>query len=66
MVLLTAALKQIIARAATDAGFRELLLADPERALAGYSLTLAEIAALNQLSRAEFDRLVRGEEPPDS
>ena len=65
MVLLTPTLKEIIARAATDAGFRELLLADPERALASYSLTLAEIAALNQLSRAEFNRLVMGEEMND-
>jgi signal transduction histidine kinase len=50
--------KEVIARAVSDAGFRELLFRDPERALAGYDLTDQETTTiLEGLSREGFDAL---------
>ena len=39
----------IIGKAIMDAAFRQALLADPEKALAGYDLTVDEKAALRTL-----------------
>jgi signal transduction histidine kinase len=50
--------KEIIARAVSDARYRELLFRDPERALAGYDLTDQETTTiLEGLSREGFDAL---------
>ncbi len=47
----------IIARAVRDAAFRNLLYTDPRAALAGYSLTAEEQAALSD--RATMEDLIR-------
>jgi hypothetical protein len=50
--------KEVIARAVSDGGFRELLFNDPDSALAGYDLTDKERSAiLDGLSRDKFDAL---------
>ncbi len=47
--------KQIIERAIAEEPFRELLFSNPNQALAGFDLTVDEIAALKGLKREEFD-----------
>ncbi len=48
-------MQKIIGRAIADAAFRELLLGNPDQALAEYSLTAEEASALKNLKREEFD-----------
>ncbi len=48
-------LTQIIARAVTDAPFRELLFSRDEKAFDGYDLTADEKRLLQNLSRENFD-----------
>jgi hypothetical protein len=43
------AVESIIGRAVVDSEFREVLFADPDRALAGYDLLEAEVAALKAI-----------------
>ena len=45
----------IIGKAIVDAAFRQALLADPEKALAGYDLTTEEKAALRMLDSETLD-----------
>lgn len=47
--------QKIIGRAISDAAFRELLLGNPDQALAEYNLSAEEITALKNLKREEFD-----------
>ncbi len=47
------AVERIIGKAVMDAEFREALLADPAKALAGYDLTEEEMAGLKELADAE-------------
>jgi hypothetical protein len=47
--------QNIIGRAVSDPAFRALLFSDPGKALAGYELTDAEIAALRGLTPEQFD-----------
>lgn len=50
-------IEEIMQRAVSDATFRDLLYTDPGAALAGYSLTYEERAALSD--RATFADLLR-------
>jgi len=52
--------QEIVGRAITEPEYRELLFADPDRALSGYDLTEEEAAALKGLERERFD-LIAGE-----
>jgi hypothetical protein len=56
----TATVQTLLARAMTDADFRELLFSDPDEVLAGHDLTAAELATLKNLPRAEFDKALNG------
>jgi Ribosomally synthesized peptide prototyped by Frankia Franean1_4349. len=47
--------QNIIGRAVSDPAFRALLFSDPGKALAGYELTDAEMAALRGLTPEQFD-----------
>ena len=49
------ALEAIIGRATLDVQYRNLLFADPERALAGYDLTKEERAALLSVDAETLD-----------
>jgi hypothetical protein len=51
------ALSHIVARAAIDPAFHQLLLRAPAEALSGYSLSAAEIASLSGLTAETFDTL---------
>ena len=53
----TATIKQIISRAVVETEFRELLFAEPTKALAEYELTAQERAIFQNLSPTEFDAL---------
>ncbi len=50
-------LETILTRAMSDPAFADLLLADPEKALAGYDLTAEEVASLKSMTRADFGAL---------
>lgn len=50
----TKTIETILTRAMTDAEFADLLLANPELALAGYELTAEEMTNLKGMSRADF------------
>lgn len=52
-----ATVKQTIARALAEPEFRELLLTDPERALAGLDLTADEKMSLKSLTREALEAL---------
>lgn len=47
-------LETILTRAMSDPAFADALLADPEKALAGYNLTPEELASLRSMTRADF------------
>jgi hypothetical protein len=47
--------EQVIRRAVTDAEFRGMLLSDPDKALAGYTLTDEEAAKLRGLEPSFFE-----------
>jgi hypothetical protein len=49
----------VLTRAMRQPEFRDLLLSDPERALAGYALTPAESYRLRTLTRETFDALAK-------
>jgi hypothetical protein len=49
--------KQIISRAVLESEFRQLLLSDPAKALAGYELTGEERAIFQNLSQTGLDAL---------
>jgi hypothetical protein len=49
--------KQILQRAVTEPAYRQLLLANPVQAAAGYDLTSAEQMALSSLTPETFDAL---------
>ena len=49
------ALEQVVAKAVKDDQFRQLLLSNPEKALAGYNLTKDEQAMLEGLTEESFD-----------
>jgi hypothetical protein len=51
------ALSHIVARAAGELAFRQMLLRDPAEALCGYSLSAAEIASLSGLTAETLDAL---------
>ena len=51
------ALSHIVARAASEPPFRQMLLRAPVEALAGYSLSAAEIASLSGLTAETFEVL---------
>ncbi len=48
------AVQTVIGRAVTDAAFRQVLFAEPEKALTGYDLSRDEIAALQALDAEEM------------
>ena len=52
-----AALSHIVARAVSESAFREVLFCAPAEALAGYSLSAAEVACLSGLTAETFDVL---------
>ncbi|MCU0501166.1 MAG: Franean1_4349 family RiPP [Anaerolineae bacterium] len=54
------ALEAVIGRAVIDEGFRVMLFADPDSALAGYALTEAELAALRTLDAENLDAFAGG------
>ncbi len=54
--------QKIIGRAIADEAFRELLLGNPDRALAGYELTAEETGALKGLKPEELDALAELEQ----
>jgi hypothetical protein len=47
----------IIGKVMLDAGFRDILLADPEKALEGFDLTQDEIACLKIMDAETMDSL---------
>jgi hypothetical protein len=47
----------VLTRAMRQPAFRDLLLRDPEQALAGYTLTPSESYRLRTLTREVFDQL---------
>lgn len=49
--------KQVIARAVADPNFKEQLLNDPAKALAGLELTADEVMSLKSLSREALEAL---------
>jgi hypothetical protein len=49
------AVSQIIGRAVTDAGFRQMLFSNPDQALQGYSLTPDELEALRNLKQEDLE-----------
>ncbi len=51
----TESVQQVIRRALTEEAYRELLLTNPDQALAGLDLTAEETGALKSLKREEFD-----------
>src|SRR5574341_56467 len=51
------ALRQVIGRAVLDPTFRQMLYADPARALNGYSLTGPEVQALGSIPQPAFDSI---------
>ena len=57
----TNTVQTILSRAMSDPNFAEELLADPEKALSGYDLTVEEIAQFRGLTRAEFAAMTTGE-----
>jgi acetyl-CoA acetyltransferase len=46
--------ESILSRAMSDANFAELLLSNPDQALAGYDLIAEETAKFRGMSRADF------------
>ncbi len=46
-----------LSKAMSDAKFAEAILADPEKALAGYDLTAEEITRFKNLTRAQFEAM---------
>ena len=48
-------IKEIIARAMTDAEYKEMLFSDPDKALEGYELSEDEASALKGLENEHFD-----------
>src|SRR5690349_171103 len=50
-----AAVKQVIARAAAEPAYQQLLLEQPDVALADYPLTGVELAVLTSLTAESFD-----------
>jgi hypothetical protein len=51
------AVESVIGKAVLDAAFRKLLLADPEKALAGFDLTDTEKAGLKSIDSETLDSL---------
>ena len=62
----TQALQRVLARAAQDAAFADLLFADPERALAGYDLTIDEALTLKLMSRSDLTQYAFQSQPPSA
>jgi len=50
------ALEEVIGRASLDAAFRDAFFADPDSALAGYSLTPDEVAALRAIDAESLEK----------
>lgn len=51
-------LMEIVNRATSDEAFRELLFSNPVKALTGYDLSAAEVAALSNLNEDNFSDFV--------
>jgi hypothetical protein len=51
------AFEAVIGKAAVEAEFRDLLLADPERALAGFTLTEKESSILKKIDSETLESL---------
>jgi hypothetical protein len=56
--MIPSSIKQIIERASTNAAFRELLLTQPDQALAQFSLSVEDLAAFKELPRQVYEKLI--------